>query len=310
MPAAPPRPCRAHVRAEPVGIHHVVKGVEERPHVRVDLREHVARQEAEPLAGLDRGAGENDPADLLLGQCGDGERDREVQVGSCPPSIPNVTVESRIESTQRFCVTVFGAIFLPRRQTTSSKTSRRSSAWSSAATTAPTVSGPDLVPALHQLDELVDDRARGGDLLVLALDRQLVAAEAERAGQTRSASSTPSPTPASSAATSLGTESVSCTRSVRRELRGSWRRRWRAAPAVHVRAEVPELDRDLALGVTERQPAHEAVPVDEHDDRKALLLRAPPQLVRDPAELLPLDLGEAESGRVHPSAFVSSSWAT
>ena len=35
------------------GIHRVVERVEERPHVRVDLREHVARQEAEPLAGLD-----------------------------------------------------------------------------------------------------------------------------------------------------------------------------------------------------------------------------------------------------------------
>ena len=44
---------------------------------------------------------------------------------------------------------------------------------------------PDLVPALDQLDELVDDRARGGDAVVLALDRQLVAAQTERAGQAR-----------------------------------------------------------------------------------------------------------------------------
>ena len=55
----------------------------------------------------------------------------------------NVTVRARIASTYRFWFTVFGAIFLPRwRQTTSSKTSRTSSAWSSAASTAPTVSGP------------------------------------------------------------------------------------------------------------------------------------------------------------------------
>ena len=40
---------------------------------------------------------------------------------------------------------------------------------------------PDLVPALDQLDELVDDRARGRDLLVIALDRQLVPAQAQRA---------------------------------------------------------------------------------------------------------------------------------
>ena len=41
----------------------------------------------------------------------------------------------------------------------------------------------DLVPALDQLDELVDDRARLGDALVVALERQLVAAQADRAGQ-------------------------------------------------------------------------------------------------------------------------------
>ncbi len=43
----------------------------------------------------------------------------------------------------------------------------------------------DLVPALDQFDELVDDRARGGDAVVLALDRQLVPAQAQRAGQAR-----------------------------------------------------------------------------------------------------------------------------
>ena len=73
-----------HVRAEPVGIHHVVEGVEERTHVRVDLREHVAGQEAESLARLDRRAREDDPADLLLGQRGDGERDREVGLARRP----------------------------------------------------------------------------------------------------------------------------------------------------------------------------------------------------------------------------------
>ena len=44
---------------------------------------------------------------------------------------------------------------------------------------------PDLVPALDQLDELVDDRSRGGDAVVLALDRQLVAAQAKRAAEPR-----------------------------------------------------------------------------------------------------------------------------
>ena len=41
----------------------------------------------------------------------------------------------------------------------------------------------DLVAALDQLDELVDDRARLGDARVVALERQLVAAQADRAVQ-------------------------------------------------------------------------------------------------------------------------------
>ena len=42
---------------------------------------------------------------------------------------------------------------------------------------------PDVVAALHELDELVDDRAGLGDLRLVALDRELVAAEADRAAQ-------------------------------------------------------------------------------------------------------------------------------
>ena len=41
----------------------------------------------------------------------------------------------------------------------------------------------DLVTALDQLDELVDHRPRALDVLVVALERQLVAAQAHRALQ-------------------------------------------------------------------------------------------------------------------------------
>ena len=68
------------VRVQAVGVHRVVERVEERPHVRVDLGEDVARQEAEPLPGLDCGPREDDPADLLLGERLHGERDREVRL--------------------------------------------------------------------------------------------------------------------------------------------------------------------------------------------------------------------------------------
>src|SRR5205814_6808887 len=39
--------------------------------------------------------------------------------------------------------------------------------------------GADLLPALHEIDELLDDGSRGGDLLVVSLERQPVAAEVD-----------------------------------------------------------------------------------------------------------------------------------
>ena len=60
-----------------LGLEHVVQRVEQRPQVRVDLGHQVAGQEAEPLAGLDRGAGEDDPVDLAAAERGGGQRDRE-----------------------------------------------------------------------------------------------------------------------------------------------------------------------------------------------------------------------------------------
>ena len=47
-----------------LGLEHVVQRVEQRPQVGVDLGHQVAGQEAQPLAGLDRGAGEDDAVDL------------------------------------------------------------------------------------------------------------------------------------------------------------------------------------------------------------------------------------------------------
>ncbi len=52
------------VRRDLLGVEHVVERVEERPQVRVDLRHQVAGQEAEPLAGLDGRAREDDAVDL------------------------------------------------------------------------------------------------------------------------------------------------------------------------------------------------------------------------------------------------------
>ena len=73
--------------------------------------------------------------------------------------------------------------------------------------------GADLVAALDELDELVDDRARLGDLLVVALERQQVAAQPDRAARAGRAASRARRrrSPASSAATSFETSRTSCT---------------------------------------------------------------------------------------------------
>ena len=67
-----------HEPLEPLGVEHVVERVVERAQVRIDLLLERAGQEAEPLAGLDRGAGEDDAPDLLVEQRAHRQRHREV----------------------------------------------------------------------------------------------------------------------------------------------------------------------------------------------------------------------------------------
>ena len=65
------------VRGDLLRLHHVVQRVEQRAQVGVDLRHQVAGQEAEPLAGLDRGAREDDPVDLAARERGGRHRHGE-----------------------------------------------------------------------------------------------------------------------------------------------------------------------------------------------------------------------------------------
>ena len=60
------------------GVHHVVERVVERAQIGIDLLAHVAGQEAEPLAGLDRRPRQDDAVDLLALEHRDGMRDREI----------------------------------------------------------------------------------------------------------------------------------------------------------------------------------------------------------------------------------------
>src|SRR5215207_2001295 len=63
-----------------LGVHEVEEGVVEGAEVGVNLLLEVAGEEAEALAGLDRGAREDDAADLLLRQGLHGHRDGEVRL--------------------------------------------------------------------------------------------------------------------------------------------------------------------------------------------------------------------------------------
>ena len=85
--------------SDDLGLEHVVERVVERPQVRVDLGEHVAGQEPESLAGLDRGPGEDDAVDLLRLQRLHRERDREVALAGARRADPERDVLSRTAST-------------------------------------------------------------------------------------------------------------------------------------------------------------------------------------------------------------------
>ena len=92
-----------------------------------------------------------------------------------------------------------------------SNTSRTSWSASSAPSTASTVCAPIWwPPSTSSTSSSITSRA-SATFGVVALERQLVPAQADRAaGRSRSASSTPSPIPASSAATAFETSRVSC----------------------------------------------------------------------------------------------------
>ena len=167
-----------------VGVEHVVERVEQRPQVRVDLRHQVAGQEAEPLAGLDGRAREDDPRDLALVQRGDGERHREIGLAGAggadaegdrraPDRVDVALLRDRLRRDLLSAVTpddrvedlahILAGLERPEHR----------------------VHGvaADLMTSLDQFDELVDHRPRALDVPVVALQGQLVAAQADRALQ-------------------------------------------------------------------------------------------------------------------------------
>src|SRR5581483_5185665 len=167
-----------------VGIHHVVERVEQRPHVRIDLRHQVARQESQALTGLDGGARQDDPLHLALVQGGDGERHREIRLpgpGRTDPErdrLPADRIDVRL-LRHRLRSDLLAAMppddgvehvahLLPRLERAEDGVDGV---------------GSDLVTSLDQLDELVDHGAGVGDVVLVALERQLVAAQADVAAE-------------------------------------------------------------------------------------------------------------------------------
>ena len=141
-------------------------------------------QEAEPLAGLDRGAREDDPPDLALGERLHRERDREVRLararradperdrrgadrvdvallrdglrGDLLAAVPPDDVVEDVADVRRL---------VERRDDGADRVRA------------------DRVTALDELDELVDDRAGLRDALLVAVEREPVPAQRDRAAE-------------------------------------------------------------------------------------------------------------------------------
>src|SRR5215210_476466 len=229
--------------------------------------------------------------------------------------IAKVTVWSRIASTYCFCMTVFGAIFLPRwRQTTSSNTSRMSSASSIARTTAPTVSGPiSWPPSTSSTSSSTTARASETCVSSPSIVSTLPRSRIVHWRRSRSASRTPSPTPASSAATSFETGKVSCTRfslgkrvdppvtgmhhferfAEPRSARPAEERSDQAEVVLVLRLRVPGLVQELDLGCDDRNAGRRALRELAHVQRDA---RVPPAHPQTPVRVVQEELAFLVAG--------------
>ncbi len=168
------------VAVDAIGVDHVVEGVEERPQVRVDLGLDVAGEEAEPLARLDRGPGEDDPLNLAFGQRRRGHRHGEEGLAGAGGADPEgdrvaadrvdvallvqrlrrhfgvaVAPDDVVEDLGRILVGVEGAGHRLDR------------------------AGRDVVALLDQLDQLVDDRRALLDVAGVAVEGEDVAAQVQ-----------------------------------------------------------------------------------------------------------------------------------
>ncbi len=168
------------VAVDPVGVEHVEEGVEERAQVGVDLGLDVAGQEAEPLAGLDRGAGEDDPLHLALGQRRRRHRHREEGLAGAGRADPEgdrvaadrVDVAFLVDRLRRD----LGVAVAP-----DDVLEDRGRALVGVERPGHRLDRPrgDLVSLLDQLDQLVDHGGRGLHVAGVAVEGEDVAAQVE-----------------------------------------------------------------------------------------------------------------------------------
>jgi hypothetical protein len=169
-------------RGDLLRLEHVVQRVEQRAQVRVDLRHQVARQEAEALAGLDRGAREDDAVDVAAAQRGGRQRDGEERLAGAGRTDPErhgvapdrVDVALLVDGLRR---DLLGAVApddvledLRGRSVLVERGGHRGDR-----------AGGDLVALLDQPDELLDDGRGGPHGLGLTVERDDVAAQVKPA---------------------------------------------------------------------------------------------------------------------------------
>jgi hypothetical protein len=172
------------VRVEAIRVHRVVERVEQRAHVRVDLRQHVPRQEAEPLACFHGRTGEDDPSDLLLGQRGYGECDREIRLTRAGgadserdrAAADRVDVPLLRDRLGRDLLATMAPDDVLEHVPDVRRLVERGDDGADRVR-------PDLVTALDQLDELVEHCARLADVFGVAVQRELVPAQRDAALQ-------------------------------------------------------------------------------------------------------------------------------
>ncbi len=170
--------------AKPVGVEHVVERVEERPQVGIDLGQYVAGEESEALAGLDGGAGQDDAPDLSLGEGRDGQRHREVGLARSgrPDAEGDRAATDRVDvvllvdglrgdllaamtpdDVLEDVADVGRLLERPEHRVDGART--------------------DRVARFDELDELVEHGPRAFDVVLLAVERQPVASQHDRAAE-------------------------------------------------------------------------------------------------------------------------------